>query len=556
MVAAITLTPATGNVGSTCTVDGTGFAFSEVIDFTFNGNVIQPAGAPISSDGAGVFSCVITIPASTQGAKSVVATDQSAGTDSDNYTVTTNVVITESNITVGGTLNVTGTGFAGTEAITTTLNAVGIIAIGGAFSSDATGGWTKTFTVPAMVNGSKTFDATDVTLNTDSDTVIIDALIVITEATGVYGDTINVVGSGYATVSLMAFTLDAIAIVPVGGAVTSNATGGFTTTFLIPEVPNSTRSLIGTDASANNDTDTIDIVAICIITEANAKYGDTITVIGHGYEATSAITTTLNSVSITAVGGAFSSGATGGWNKTFVIPDVANGSRTFVGADAGAGTDSDTLIIDAYITLDDGSGSIGESVVISGHGFTATSLMAFTFGGSVIIVAEAPLSSGATGAFTGTITVPTGFDDTVSIVATDASTKTDSINFIIITISTSEIVENPTFKFINGVDLRLQSVGTVSGRERGAIIDIPFSADDVYTTGGVLVDFTKVKGFKQVYFCKILHNTVGLVASFVPQATNLASGGKIKFWGTDGNELADNSGAITSKTLTVFIRGI
>ena len=93
-------------------------------------------------------------------------------------------------------------------------------------------------------------------------------------------------------------------------------------------------------------------------------------------------------------------------------------------------------------------------------------------------------------------------------------------------------------------------------RERGAIVDIPFSADDVYTTGGVLADFSRVQAFKKVYLCQIIHNPVGLVCSFVPEANNLATGGKIKFWGTDGNELADNSSAITSKTLTVFIRGI
>ena len=555
MVAAITLTPNNGAVGTVVTVDGTGFTPAGTVTINFDAVPMTTTPTPITVGGGGDFSATFVVPASVQGAHTVLA-DDTVLSDSDTFTVNSQIVITEANTTVGSVINVTGTGYATVSAMTFTLNAVGITPIGGAISSNATGGFVTTFTIPALTNGSKDLIGTDGSANNDTDSVIIDALLVITEATGTFGDTINVTGSGYATISVMSFTLDAVAIVPVGGAISSNADGGFTTTFLIPEVPNATRTMVGTDASANNDSDTIDIIAICIITEATAVYGDVITVVGHGYEATSAITTTLNAVSITAIGGAFSSGATGGFNKTFTIPDVANGTRTFVASDAGVGTDSDTIVINALITLDDGSGSIGESVVISGHGFTASSLMAFTFGGSVIVVAEAPLSSGATGAFTGTITIPTGFDDTVSIVSTDASAKTDSINFIIVTISGTEVSINATFSHLNGKDLRLGYVDSVAGRERGCMVDIPFSVDDVYSTGGVLIDFSKIQAFTKVYFCKIVHNTVGLVCSFIPHASNSASGGKIKFWGTDGNELADNSAAISSKTLRVFIRGI
>ena len=383
MAAAITLTPNTGNVGSTCVIDGTGFA-NEVIDFTYGGASIVPTGAPITAV-AGAFSATITIPASIKGIHAVTATDQSAGTDSKNYTVTTNVVITEN----------------------------------------------------------------------------------------------------------------------------------------------------------------------------NAKYGDVITVTGTGYSNASAVTTTLNAVGITAIGGAFSSNATGGWSKTFTIPEVANGSRTFDATDAGAATDTDTLIIDAYITLDDSIGNDGDTIVITGHGFTASSLLAFTFGGDLLTVDEDPLSSGATGAFaTATFTVPTGYDGNVSVVCTDASAKTDNDTFYFVSVSATEMTVNSTYSHLSGRDNRLRSVNSVPSRERGAMVDIPFNATDTYVTGGVQVDFSGIDNFSQVYLCKIIHNEVGLVCSYVPAAGNDASTGKIKFWGTNGSELADNSGAITSKSLRVFIRGI
>src|SRR3990167_1318484 len=465
------------------------------------------------------------------------------------------ITLTPDNDVVGATITIDGTGFTATEDITLTYGGSPLTPVS-PISTDGAGAFSGTFIVPASVQGVHSVVATDETLLTDDDDFTVNSQIIITEANITVGGTINFVGRGFSASEVISFTFGGDAIVVEEDPLSSDADGSFSGTYVVEAYPNGSTDLVATDVSLVTDTDSVIIDALLVITEASGIYGDTINVVGSGYDATSLMAFTLNAVAIVPVGGAINSDADGSFTTTFLVPDVANGSRTLVGTDAGAKTDSDTIINNAVITLDDGSGSIGESVVISGHGFTASSLMAFTFGGSAIVVDEDPLSSEATGEFTATITVPTGFDDTVAIVATDASAKTDSINFIIITVSSSEITQNATFKFINGTDLRLQSVGSVSGRERGAIVDIPFSADDVYTTGGVLADFSRVQAFKKVYLCQIIHNPVGLVCSFVPEANNLATGGKIKFWGTDGNELADNSSAITSKTLTVFIRGI
>lgn len=381
------------------------------------------------------------------------------------------------------------------------------------------------------------------------------AAINLTPATDVVGATITIDGTGFSNSEAITLTWGGDALTPVA-PITTDGSGVFSGTFLVPAGIKGVHSVVATDVTLLTDDMDFTTITNCVITENNTVYGDVITVTGTGYSNASAVTTTLNAVGITAVGGAFSSNATGGWVKTFTIPEVPNGTRTFDATDAGAATDTDTLVIDAYITLNDASASAGDTVIISGHGFTATSLLAFTFDGNVIVVDEDPLSSGATGDFTATITVPTGSDDIVTIVATDASTKTDSITFHVLIITGGEIVENTTYKHLSGRDNRLRSVNSVPSRERGSMVDITFTADDVYATGGVQVDFSNVDNFSQVYLCKVIHNGVGLVCSYVPASGNNASTGKIKFWGTNGSELADNSGTIASKTLRLFIRGI
>src|SRR3990167_1713406 len=158
MVAAITLTPDNDVVGATITIDGTGFTATEDITLTYGGSPLTPV-SPISTDGAGAFSGTFIVPASVQGVHSVVATDETLLTDDDDFTVNSQIIITEANITVGGTINVTGTGFAGSEDIAFELNSEVIVAEEDPVSSNSTGGFSASFVVPALTNGSKTLSA-------------------------------------------------------------------------------------------------------------------------------------------------------------------------------------------------------------------------------------------------------------------------------------------------------------------------------------------------------------------------------------------------------------
>lgn len=381
------------------------------------------------------------------------------------------------------------------------------------------------------------------------------AEITLTPDNGIVGQTIQIDGTGFTATEDITLTYGGNPLTPVA-PISTNGSGVFTGTFLVPASVQGIHVIVATDETLLTDDANFTVNSNITITEANTTVGGTINVIGTGYAGTSAMDFTFDGNIVTMVGGAFNTNATGGFTKTFIIPASAKGSRTLVGNDASLNTDNDTIIIIPLITLDDSSGSIGEEIVITGEGFADTEAITITFDGNEIIPDEDPLSSDGDGSFIATITVPTGSDGSVTIVATDETAGTDSATFIVILSSLTEVEINSSFSHLNGVDLNSRDVGNDSSIERSAIINVPFGSGDVYSTGGIQVDFSGVQGFSQVYLCKIIHNPIGLDCSFIPGAGNSSTLGKIKFWGTDGNELADNSSAITSKTLLVEIRGI
>lgn len=462
------------------------------------------------------------------------------------------ITLTPDNDVVGATITIDGTGFSPSEDITLTYGGAPLTPVA-PISTDGAGVFSGTFIVPASVQGIHSVVATDETLLTDDADFTVNPNLVITESNIIVGGTINFTGTGFDGASLMSFTFGGSAATPVEDPITTNASGGFTGSLVIPASTNGSKTLVATDAGTNNDSDTVIIDAKITLDVVTGDYGDTVTVTGTGFAGASATTIEFNGVDVT--GAALNTNASGGFSRAITVPDAPNGVNAIVAEDAGTNTDSENFTVVALITLDDASGSIGETITITGHGFDATSDVTFTFGGDALTTDPTTITTDADGAFTADFVVPSGYDDIVTIEATDEGTNSDDITFTIVVVSSAEVTMDTAFSHYNGTDLRIANVNNIAGKERSAIINVPFSADDRYSTGGILVDFSKIQKFQKVYLCKIIHNTVGLVCSFVPGASNGASLGKIKFWGTDGNELADNSSAIASKTLKVQIRG-
>jgi hypothetical protein len=164
MVAAITLVANTGHVGTTVTVNGTGYTSGKTISiFTYGG--VTPATNTVIGQVvalAGTFSGTFVVPAHSKGIVVVTAADSAPETASTNYTVTNALAVSPISGTEDITVTATGSGYTATDALTG-------ITIGGVTPSDQTvtsqvvaanGSWSGTFVVPTLASGAQTVTAT------------------------------------------------------------------------------------------------------------------------------------------------------------------------------------------------------------------------------------------------------------------------------------------------------------------------------------------------------------------------------------------------------------
>jgi hypothetical protein len=121
---------------------------------------------------------------------------------------------------------------------------------------------------------------------------------------------------------------------------TSNSSGGFTTTFKVPQAVEGAHTVTATDGT-NVATKTFTVVTNLTIKPKSGAAGSTVDINGSGYASTSTVTITFNSVKIETV----KSNSTGGFATSITVPNDAAGSYPIVGTDASKNTASATFTI-------------------------------------------------------------------------------------------------------------------------------------------------------------------------------------------------------------------
>jgi len=118
---------------------------------------------------------------------------------------------------------------------------------------------------------------------------------------------------------------------------------------------------------------------------------------------------------------------------------------------------------------------------------------------------------------------------------------------------------NPRFNKLNANSLRNKA--DFRTRERRAIVDITFPTSQLYVTGGLLIDLSKIRNFIEVYagnvIIKPLKTAANLEFQVIPAADNKASGVKIALiLDGSGNEEAAMTNLGSTFTITAEIIGI
>jgi hypothetical protein len=454
IVAAISLAPASGHVGASSTVTGSGFiyagGFQPITTLTFDSIDILNHGSPpvVAIDGS--WSQGFTVPTDSKGYKTVVADDASGeGAPSANYLVAPAISVSPTDATVGTVgVTVVGTGFTASTAISTFTfdGATPGTQTVTAQTTDLTGGFTGTFTVPAHANGSVTLIVADAVPDSASTTFTVDAKITVTPTHGTVGTAgITVTGSGYtATDAIATFTVSGLTPTTntcVGQVVAVD--GSWSGTFTLDALPGSGNTITATTADDTaNFTFTVD--AAISLTPSTGHVGLTgVSVTGTGFQngIITGITFYNGSSAVIPTHSAFPTPVNGGFTMTFTIPHAAAGAEAVTVYNALSTASTNFTVTPLMTFLPSATGTVGTTVTVTGTGFTGSdTITAFTFDGvqpahqtciGVVIT--------ATGDWTGALIVPAHARATVIVEATDAMDIIDAFYTVI-----PKIILSPT----------------------------------------------------------------------------------------------------------------
>ncbi len=298
-VATIMLSPTQGLAGKSVTVTGSGFSVNTPIGtFTFNGATPAQSCTSQMTSGTGAFSCTFTVPASSAGAKTVVASGNDVGTvsgDSASATFTVlvpTIVLSPTQGPKGITVTVTGSSFSPSTPISIfTFNGATPAQSCTSQMTSGTGTFSCTFTVPPDSAGAYTVVATgsDGGSDTASATFTITTpTITLTPSQGPVGSSVTVSGTGYSVNTAIG------TITIAGGAIatqtctsqTTSATGTFSCTFSVPSVSAGahTVTVSGSDGGSDSATATFTATTPTLtLTPNTGPVGTTVTLSGTGY---------------------------------------------------------------------------------------------------------------------------------------------------------------------------------------------------------------------------------------------------------------------------------
>jgi hypothetical protein len=249
----ISMIPASGNVGTSVTVNGTGFGKSEGgIQVTYDGTGVKTG---ISADSQGSWDASFVIPNSTKGGHTIDASGASTKFDEVpdlTFIVSSAVTVKPTSGSVGDAITVAGCGFGGNESgITVTFDGNIIKAD---LSANSEGCWNSSITIPAATEGNHIVDAYGVstTLSEVADTkLVVLSKLALDPADGHVGSNIAINGTGFGAGTAVTLKYDSTALAT---EYTTDDKGNFQATLVAPKSPGGKHNIVATDAGGSTAT--------------------------------------------------------------------------------------------------------------------------------------------------------------------------------------------------------------------------------------------------------------------------------------------------------------
>jgi len=348
----ISLSTNEGTVGSNLTVTGKGFNSNEsAININYDGSPVETA---IKASSKGSWQSTFNVPASSRGKHIIDAEGTTPATEVDDriFTVIPQINISPTSGWVGTVISIAGTGFGSGETnIKVTYDG---LATKTGITSDATGSWQSSFSIPTSAKGSHKIDAYGAT-TTEADvaevTFTVSPGIKLELASGHLGGNIHIGDSLW--VSGVGFEVNEAEIkitfdgTMIASGITADAKGSWSTQI---EVPPSTKGEHTVDASgdttkASDVADTIIVISPEMeINPTSGAIGDDVIVSGTAFGGNQALTISYDGNQVAA---GSTTNTKGNFTASFKVPKSQAGDHIVTVTDATASVASASFSVES-----------------------------------------------------------------------------------------------------------------------------------------------------------------------------------------------------------------
>ncbi len=185
--------------------------------------------------------------------------------------------------------------------------------------------------------------------------------------------------------------------------------------------------------------------------------GSEITISGEGYAGNDEITVEYDDSEIDIIGGDLDTDSDGDFVSMVLVPESAAGLHTIVAKDEAGSPAEASFTVEPQITASSSSGTIGDSLTISGTGFSSARSITLTYNNASVATTPSTVVTSTKGSFSATFTVPVGVSGTKTISASDG-TNQDSTEFTVS--ATASISQETSAAAPGNVGMQLSISGT------------------------------------------------------------------------------------------------
>jgi hypothetical protein len=371
----LSLVPATGPVQSSVVASGVGYPPLAAVTLEFGPyGISRCSSGSLAANGTGGLSCTFPVPTLPNGTYAVTAVG-SVGQGSTTFVVNLPTLrLAPSAGHPGVHLTVSGTAFIEFYTVSLEIGSVAIAPSGcltGSLTTNASGGFSCVFDVPALTAGVHEVEASDAN-NTGFANFTVNPFLSLSPGSGSVGQTVTATGSGFPAGAAYTVEWNSTTTVCSGGS--TDANGGFSCAFTVPHSPQGPDSVLASAGDRNAVADfTVEPSFELSPLNATGPVGSSVQVLGVGYDASEPFNVTYDGIDLVC---SSSTDTIGDLDCSFDVPASVQGGHT-VTVHEGAFNDSETFTVQPQLGVNPASGIAGTEVDLSGTGFGGSTTYAY-----------------------------------------------------------------------------------------------------------------------------------------------------------------------------------